>query len=70
MIKLKIDAHLPFDNEIQFCDVCNGIAEKLKELGQQAIDDGDYSQFVGQVFRIRSANDDQEEVGILRVVGR
>lgn len=67
MIKITIDARLPFDNEIQMFDVCRGIAEKLTEIGQQALDAGDCEQFVGQMFAVHTANDDDDEVGTISI---
>lgn len=67
MIKLTVSVELPFDNEIQFFDVCKGTADKLNELGEQSLHDGDCEQFVGQTFHIHAANDDAEFVGTLAV---
>lgn len=65
-MKIVVKVELPYDNEIQFFDVCKGISEKLTELGTQALNDGDHEQFIG-VHVVQAANDDERVVGTIRI---
>jgi hypothetical protein len=66
-MKIRITLELPADNQIQFCDVLKGAADKLNELADKAIDDGDHRQFAGTHHEVLSDNDDRDNVGLISV---
>lgn len=68
-MKITVTAELPYDNEIQFHDVCKGIAAKFEELGEKAISDGEHHQFAGTRHEIVAQNDDGLTVGEI-IIGR
>jgi hypothetical protein len=61
--KIKVTIQPSADNEIQFYDALNGAADKLKELAEQALKDGDHEQFKGTHHIINANNDDGDDVG-------
>jgi hypothetical protein len=68
MITITVRASLPYDNEIQFFDVCKGIADKLSELGEQALSEGNFDSLLATgTFVVSAANDDNEPVGTIRI---
>lgn len=66
-MKITMTIRPIYDNEIQFFDACKGAADKLMELAEKAINDGDVDQFIGTVHEVVAANDDAENIGTIQV---
>lgn len=66
-MKIVMTVELPYDNEIQFFDVCKGASNKLLELGQRALNEGELEKLVGR-HEVIADNDDQVVVGDIEVL--
>jgi len=65
-MKIKINVELPFPNEIQFYDVCKGLAKQLEEMAVKVLESGDVQYFIG-TYDVHTENDDNERVGEIHI---
>lgn len=66
-MKIKIEATLIYDNEIQFADTCIAIADELNKMAQQTLINGDYEQYKGITTPIYVPGNENEPIGTIRV---
>lgn len=65
-MKITVSVTLPYDNEIQFFDACKAAADKLIEMANEAISEGDIDRFSGVKHELFAAGDPEEQIGYVK----